>query len=73
MKIIDLNKSIYDLSQTYPEIIDIMVHLGFQDIAKKGMLNTAGRIMTIPKGALMKGIEMDVIKKEFEDRGFHIK
>ena len=73
MKIIDLNKSIYDLSQRYPEIIDIMIHLGFQDIGKKGMLNTAGRIMTISKGALMKGIEMDVIRKEFEYRGCYIK
>lgn len=73
MKKIDFNKSIYELSQEYPEIIEIMENIGFKDITKKGMLNTAGRIMTIPKGAMMKGIEMEEIKKEFESKGFLIK
>lgn len=72
MKQIDINKSIYDLSQEYPEVIEIMESIGFKDIGKKGMLNTAGRIMTIQKGAVMKGIEMDKIIKVFEDRGFSI-
>lgn len=72
MKKIDFNKSIYELSQEYPEIIEIMENIGFKDITKKGMLNTAGRIMTIPKGAMMKGIEMEEIKKEFESKGFLI-
>jgi len=72
MKKIDINKSIYELSQEYPEIIDIMVDIGFKDIAKKGMLNTAGRIMTIQKGAAMKGIGIETIKKEFKARGFLI-
>ena len=72
MKKIDINKSIYELSEEYPEIIEIMESIGFKDIAKKGMLNTAGRIMTISKGAMMKGIEIETIKKEFESRGFSI-
>jgi len=72
MKIIDLNKSIYELSREHPEIIKIMDNMGFKDITKKGMINTAGRIMTIPKGAIMKGLEIETIKKEFENKGFII-
>jgi len=72
MKKIDFSKSIFELSQEYPEIIEIMVNMGFKDIAKKGMINTAGRIMTIPKGAIMKGLEIETIKKEFENKGFII-
>lgn len=72
MKKIDFNKSIYELSQAYPEVIEIMESIGFKDISKKGMLNRAGRIMTIPKGAAMKGIEIEKVKKEFENRGFTI-
>ena len=72
MKIIDMNKSIYELSQEYPEIIDIMESIGFKDITKKGMLSTAGRMMTIPKGAMMKGIEIEAIKKALIDKGFTI-
>lgn len=72
-KLIDFSKSVYDLSKEYPEIIDIMRELGFDSIASPGMLNTTGRFMTIPKGAVMKKIEMGIIKEEFIKRGFSIK
>jgi hypothetical protein len=49
-----------------------MQELGFTDITKPGMLNTAGRFMTLPKGAAMKGIGLDVIKTAFEKNGFTV-
>lgn len=71
-KIIDISKSLYELCSAYPELKEIMQRLGFQDITKPGMLGTAGRFMTIPKGASMKGISLDTIKAEFEKEGFQI-
>lgn len=71
-KQIDLNKSVFELCSKYPEIIEIMKEIGFKDIANPGMLNTAGRFMTIPKGAQMKNIDMDVIKQAFEAKGFKV-
>lgn len=71
-KIIGLKKSVYNLTQEYPEIIDVMQELGFADITKPGMLNTAGRFMTLPKGAAMKGINLDTIKAAFEQNGFKV-
>ncbi len=68
-KIIDLSKSVYHLVQEYPEVKEIMQELGFTDIAKPGMLNTAGRFMTLPKGAAMKGIPLDAVKDAFEKKG----
>ena len=50
MKTLDLNKSVYELTQEYPEVVDIMAALGFTDITKKAMLLSVGRVMTIPKG-----------------------
>jgi signal recognition particle subunit SEC65 len=70
---IDLKKSVYELSKEYPEIVGVMKELGFESIANEGMLNTAGRFMTIPKGAAMKSISMDKIKQAFQDAGFIIK
>jgi uncharacterized lipoprotein YehR (DUF1307 family) len=69
---IDLRKTVYELTREYPEIIGIMKELGFESIANEGMLNTAGRFMTIPKGAAMKSISMDKIEKLFEERGYTI-
>ncbi len=69
---IDFRRTVYELTREYPEIIGIMKELGFESIANEGMLNTAGRFMTIPKGAAMKGINMDRIEKLFEERGYTI-
>ena len=61
-KTLDLSKSVYDLVKEYPEVVDIMKDLGFSEITNKVMLNSVGKIMTIPKGAKMKGIPMpDII------------
>jgi hypothetical protein len=71
-KQIDLNKSVYELCSQYPEIIQIMQEIGFKDIASPDMLNTAGRFMTIAKGAAMKNIDMDVIQEAFLAKGFKV-
>lgn len=63
-KKIDLNWSVYDITKTYPEVIDIMANLGFDEIKKPAMLNSVGRIMTIPKGAKAKGISIPVVIAE---------
>ena len=61
-KSIDLRKSVFDICQEYPEIPDLLFELGFHDIVKPGMLHTAGRFMTIPKGAAMKKIDLMQVK-----------
>ncbi len=72
-KIIDFNKTVFELCREDPEIIDILAEIGFVDILKPGMLNTAGRFMTIPKGAAMKKIDIEVIKNAFIKRSYDIK
>jgi hypothetical protein len=71
-KQIDLNKSVHELCEQYPEVVQIMKEIGFKDIANPAMLNTAGRFMTIAKGAAMKNIDMDIIKQAFEAKGFKV-
>ena len=71
-KKIDLNWSVYDITKTYPEVIDIMAKLGFDEIKKPAMLNSVGRIMTIPKGAKAKGISIPVVIAELIKNGFEI-
>ena len=56
----------------YPELLSIMPNLGFTDIVKPGMLQTAGRFMTIPKGAAMKGIDLETVKAVLRENGFNV-
>ncbi|HHW24839.1 MAG TPA: DUF1858 domain-containing protein [Bacillota bacterium] len=72
-KVLDLNKTVYQLCSADPEVKVILAEAGFVDILKPGMLETAGRFMTIPKGAKAKGIDLEVVKKLFAEHGYSIK
>ena len=69
-KKLDLSKSVYDLVKEYTEVTEIMKSLGFSEITNKVMLNSVGKIMTIPKGAKMKGVSMIDIVGAFMKAGF---
>jgi len=73
LKTIDLSKTVYELCTEDPRIIGIMKELGFEQITKQGMLQSAGRIMTIPKGARMRKIDLDEIVETFERHGYNVK
>lgn len=69
-KQIDLNQSVYTLVKQYPELKDIMADLGFTEVTKKAMLNSVGKVMTIPKGAKMKHISMIDVARALLANGF---
>ena len=71
-KKIDFNKTVYELAAEYPELVDIMAGLGFTEIAKKPVLNSVGKIMTIPKGAKMKNIPMTDVIAALISNGFEL-
>jgi len=71
-KKIDLNKTVFELTEQYPELIDIMADLGFTEITKKPVLNSVGKIMTIPKGAKMKNISMMDVVTTLMANGFEL-
>lgn len=69
-KTIDLNKTVAELVKEYPEIKGIMKELGFSEIVNPMALKVMGRVMTIPKGAMVKGIDLDEIRRKFHENGF---
>lgn len=71
-KKLDLNKSVFILTQEYPELVDIMAELGFTEIAKKAMRHSIGKMVTIPKGAKMKNIPMTKIVTALMEHGFEL-
>jgi len=72
MKIIDLSKTIYELCTEDKEVISIMKELGFEKITNPVMLKTVGKVMTIPNGAKMQKIDLEIIKAEFKKRDYKI-
>lgn len=71
-KSVDFTKTVYELCSQNPEIVDILAEVGFRDIRLPGMLQTAGRFMTIQKGAAAKQVDIQTIKTAFINRGYRI-
>ena len=69
---INISKKIYDIVGEHPDIVEIMTELGFTDITKPGMLQSAGKIMTLEKGAKLKKIPFDKIVEAFKRHGYSV-
>ena len=73
MKEIDLNKSVYELTEQYPELIEIFKDLGFLGVRNPITRNTLGRVTTIPQGCKKMGRELNEVIKVLTEKGFGIK
>ncbi|MDY3052099.1 MAG: DUF438 domain-containing protein [Ndongobacter sp.] len=71
-KKIDLSKSVYELTKEFPELIDLLAGLGFTEVTRKVMLNSVGKLTTIPKGARMKNISMMDVVTALLSNGFEL-
>lgn len=67
---IDLNETVYVLCTKHPDLISIFSEMGFSDITKPGMLQSAGRFMTPAKGAALKHIPLEQIKQSLLAHGY---
>jgi hypothetical protein len=69
---LDLRLSVYDLTEKYPQLIDILKFLGFTALTNPLARNTVGRKMTIPKGCQMRGLSLEQVLTGLEEAGFII-
>lgn len=72
-QVIDLNQVVYDVVKKNPEIIDLLVELGFKPLKNPMMLNSIGRTTTIKQGAKLIGLSLDDIKQNLEWNGYSVK
>ena len=67
MKEIDLSKSLYEITEVYPELIGILKEMGFLGVANPIVRNTLGRATTIPKGCEKQGKDLEEVIKKLEE------
>lgn len=71
-KQIKLSQTVYELVTAYPEIVPILVSIGLDGVTNPALLNTAGRFMTLPKGAQMKQIPLSQIVATLTENDFEV-
>ena len=73
MKEIDLDKSVFDLTEAYPELIPVLKEMGFAGITNPIARNTIGRATTLRKGSERQGKNIVEVVKTLRERGFTVK
>ncbi len=69
-RVLDLNKSLYDLTEEHPELIPVLKELGFVGAANPVARATMGRVTTIPQGCHRLGIELESVLRALRERGY---
>ena len=72
-KLIDFENSVFDICTAHPEIKEILISAGLDNLANPAMFNTAARFAKIPDGARNHNIDLELIKQKIRALGFEIK
>jgi len=72
MKRIDLQKSVFELTEEYPELVEILAELGFLGVKNPVARKTLGRMTTIPEGCRKQSVDLDDVLLQLRKNGFEI-
>ncbi len=72
IKEINLDQTLLSIVSQYPELIDLLYDFGFTQIKVPGILQTAGRFMTLRSGCELRKIRIEKLKKSLLENGFEL-
>lgn len=72
MKKIDINWTLYQTLEKFPELEDVLYELGFEGVKNPVMRNTHARVMTLKKGIEFLKIDKNKMKEKLKTAGFDI-
>ncbi|KXT79348.1 DUF1858 domain-containing protein [Streptococcus sp. DD13] len=70
--VIDVSIPVAQVVDKNPEVLEVLVELGFKPLANPIMRNTVGRKVSLKQGAKMNGIKLDKIKQTLELNGYEV-
>jgi len=72
MESVDINQRVHTIVKENPEFKDVLLEAGFDKVAKKGMLETVGRITTLKQALKMRGVALEELQKIANRHGFQL-
>lgn len=72
MKKINLDKTVYELTEEYPELVNILAEIGFLGVKNPIVRNTLGRITTLRQGIEKQKKDLDDVVKLLKQKGFDV-
>lgn len=71
-KTIDLHRTLFDLTEEYPELIDIFFELGLEGVIHPEMRRTGGKNMPVIEGLKRHGVSLEDAVKALGEKGFKV-
>lgn len=71
-KNVDLNKTLYELTAEYPELIDALFELGFMGVKNPVMRETHGKQMTVKAGCGHLGLDLAQVAAALRAKGYTV-
>ncbi len=72
MNTIDLNLPVAQVVEAHPEILELLIELGFKPLANPLMRQTLGRKVSIRQGAKLQGVDLQRICQTLEYNGYQV-
>ncbi|MBC2727737.1 DUF438 domain-containing protein [Desulfosporosinus sp.] len=70
--ILDLTRSLYDLTEEYPELIPILLDMGLEGAANPILRKTVGRKLPVLEGLKRHGVPLEEARRKLAAKGFHV-
>lgn len=69
---VKLDVPVYEVVKDNPELLDLLVDLGFKPLANPSLLNSLGRVTTIRQGAQLIKLPLNNIIQQLEWNGYEV-
>ena len=70
--VIDVSIPVAQVIDQHPEVLDLLVELGFKPLANPIMRNTVGRKVSLKQESKLEGTPMEKIVRTLEANGYEV-
>jgi len=72
VKRIDIDKTLYELTAQYPELVDLLADIGFMGVKNPIIRKTLGKKTTLREGCKKQKKNLDDVVKMLEGNGYTV-
>ncbi|GMR71134.1 DUF1858 domain-containing protein [Aerococcus viridans] len=69
---VDLNRSVKQVLDSHPELLDILVDLGFKPLANPAMRQSVGKVVTLKQGCKLINLPLEQLVNELQWNGYTV-
>ena len=69
---VDFNRPVKQVLDSHPELLDILVDLGFKPLANPAMRQSVGKVVTLKKGCKLINLPLEQLVNELQWNGYTV-